>query len=479
MDEITLAFTPAVEMARLVRARELSPREIVETVLRRIERINPLINAYCTVVPDLALVAAKRAEEAVTRGEPLGPLHGVPVSIKDITATAGIRTTFGSRLFADNVPAEDALIVARLKQAGAIVLGKTNTPEFAHGGYTDNALFGPTRNPWNTARTPGGSSGGAAAALAAGLGPLAEGSDHGGSLRGPASYCGVVGFRTSVGRVPRYPNGWLYEQFSVSGPMARTVADCALMLSVIAGPDPRVPIAVAEPGEQFSPVAHPDLVAGDVKGLRVAWSRDLGFARVDADVLAVFDRVPSIWESLGCVVEEAHPDLSDAPEIIPPLRAWRTAITSEHLFPVADRLDNPFLKQFLERGRSLSMMEVAAAEGRRSRLWERVARFFERYDLLVLPTMSTVAFPVEQHRPSTIGGQPVTDQLESSRLTYSISMTGCPSMSIPCGFTPEGLPVGMQVVGPRLHEARVIRAAAAFERAAPWAHLRPPLAEGS
>ncbi len=471
MDNVELAFTPATELARLIRDRKVSPVEALENTLARIERINPAINAYVTVAVDAARAAASQAEEVLQRGQPLGPLHGIPVAIKDLTPTAGIRTTFGSRLFENNVPTEDALIVTRLKAAGAIVVGKTNTPEFGAGSNTTNAVFGPTRNPWDTALSPGGSSGGSAAALAAGLCPIAEGSDHGGSLRGPASLCGVIGFRTSAGRVPKYPSGWLYDTFSVTGPMARTVGDTALMLSVVAGPDDRVPIAIDEPGNIFA-----DAARGDVAGMRVAWSRDLGgLTPVSRDVSTALEGAARTWASLGCEVVEDQPDLHDAREMIPVLRAMRNAATHQHVLDRVDEIDNTFCREFLEKGKQLTALEVARAEAQRSQLYERTRRFFERYDLLVLPTSAATAFRVEQPYSDNVDGLPVS-RLEGSILTYAITMTGLPAISIPCGFSPNGMPVGMQIVGRRHAEATVLRAAAAFERAAPWAHRRPPLA---
>lgn len=471
MNDLELAFTPATELRELIRTRQVSPVELVDGVLARSDRLNPVINAYCTVVPEAARAAARDAEAAVVRGDELGPLHGVPVSIKDLTPTAGIRTTYGSRLFEHNVPTEDAIIVARLKAAGAIVVGKTNTPELGAGINTTNALFGTTRNPWNTDLTPGGSSGGAAAALAAGLGPIAEGSDHGGSLRNPASYCGVVGFRTAAGRVPRYPGRWLYDPFAVTGPMARTVADTALMLSVVAGPDDRVPISISEPGSVFA-----DAAQGGIAGLRVAWSRDLGLTPVDPEVVDIFDAAVRTLASLGGELKEAHPDLHDAPEMIPPLRAYRTAAAFPHVLDRIDEVDNAFLKEFLQRPKQLGALDVARAETQRSALWERTDAFFRRFDLLVTPTTPTVAFPIDLPSPREIAGRPVVGTLGASMLTYAITMTGLPAISIPCGFTPAGLPVGLQIVGRRLAEAVVLRAAAAFEQAAPWARRRPPLA---
>lgn len=455
-----LAYLSATRLRDLVRSRKVSPVEVVDYFFGRIERINPAINAFCTLAPEQARAAARRAEAAMRAGAALGPLHGVPVAIKDLTATAGIRTTYGSKLFEHNVPTEDALVVARLKAAGAIVLGKTNTPEFGAGINTTNAVFGPTRNPWDTNRSSGGSSGGSAAALAAGLCPIAEGTDHGGSLRVPAALCGVIGFRTTAGRVPRYPSGWLYDTFSVTGPMARTVPDVALMLSVVAGPDDRVPIAIDTPGAVFA-----DAAQGDVAGLRVAWSRDLGLSLVDPEVADIAARAARSFADLGCHVVEGHPDVHDVPEMIPPLRAMRNVAATPHLLDRVQEIDNPFCREYLERGRSVTALEVARAEAQRSALYQRCRDFFQRHDLLLTPTMPVAAFPIEDFHPRTIAGRPVAGTLDAVMLTYAITMTGLPAISVPCGRTAEGLPVGLQIVGGWHAEALVLRTAAAFERA--------------
>ena len=395
MDQTELAFTPATQLAQMIRERRLSPVELVDALLSRMERLNPTINAYCTPVPELAREEARKAEAAVQRGDELGPLHGVPVSIKDLTDTAGIRTTWGSPMFKDNVPTEDALVVSRLKAAGAIVLGKTNTPELGAGINTVNPLFGATRNPWDLSRGAGGSTGGGAASVAAGMGPLAEGSDHGGSLRNPAGFCGIVGFRTSPGRVPQYPSNWVYDPFSVTGPLARTVPDAALMLSVMAGPDDRVPISISEPGEPLARAAQ-----GDVAGLRVAWSPDLGRAVVDPEVLDICRSTLKSWESLGCRVEEDCPDFSGIEEIIPPMRAIRTAAIHQDLISgTTEGVANAYFQNFLAMSSRMGALDVARAEAQRSILWQHVRGFFQRYDLLITPANPTAAFPIEELFP--------------------------------------------------------------------------------
>ncbi|MHB1004155.1 MAG: amidase [Chloroflexota bacterium] len=465
-----LALTPATELAALIRAGRVSPVEAVEAVLAQIAAVNPAINAYCTVLHASARAAAREAEAAVRRGDVLGPLHGVPVALKDVIQTEGVRTTYGSPLFQDYIPVMDEIVVTRLKAAGAIVVGKTNTPELAAGIDTVNPLFGTTRNPWNRRLTAGGSSGGSAAALAAGMAPLALGSDHGGSLRIPAAHCGVVGFRTSAGVVPQYPNSWVQDPFSVTGPMARTVADTALLLSVLAGPDERVPISLPEPGTVYA-----DAAQGDVAGWRVAWSPDLGVAAMDPEVLRVCEGALGAWRELGCVVDEGDPGFSRLRETIDPLRAMRTAAQHQNLMANTDAIDNPFVRSFLSLGASLSALDVGLAEALRARLWDRCVDFFRNHDLLVTPATQTPPFPAGELYPKTIDGQTIKSPVDSFLITYAISMTGLPAISVPCGFTESGLPVGLQIVGRWRGDAQVLRAAAAFERARPWAHLWPPL----
>ena len=465
--ENEIAFLPAVELASRIRARQISPREAIQAALAQYEAHNSAVNAVVTPAYEQALTLATEAEAAVMRGDQLGPLHGVPIGLKDMTETAGLRTTYGSKLYEHNVPDQDALLVSRLKAAGGIIIGKTNTPEFAAGSNTHNPVFGHTLNPWNTALNPGGSSGGSAVALATGMCALAEGSDHGGSLRNPASYCNVVGFRVSAGRIPAYPSPWVYDPFSVHGPMARTVRDAALMLSVMAGPDERVPISISEPGE---PLAH--AAEGDIKNWRVAWTPDLGgLLKVDPSVRQLIANAARQFEALGCIVEEASPDLHDALEIIGPLRAMRTGAVHQRELAHLDQIENPFMKQFAGRAAGLGALDVALAEARRSALWERVRGFFQTYQLLLLPATQTAAFPKEIDRLSVIDGHQLTDPLESSLTTYAISMTGLPALVLPCGFTwADGLPVGVQMVGRWRREADVLRAAAAYEDAHPY-HL--------
>jgi amidase len=361
------------------------------------------------------------------------------------------------------------LEVTRLRQAGAIVIGKTNTPEFAAGPNTTNALFGSTRNPWALDRSPGGSSGGSAAALAGGLGPLATGGDLGGSLRIPASLCGVVGFRPSPGRVPVWPSLWTSEPFVVSGPMARTVADAALLLSVMAGPDDRVPISLETPGQQFERAAD-----GGIDGLRVAWSADLGLGPVEPAVRAIVETACARLIEAGCRVDADGPDVGDVRPMIVAFRALGTAVRSADLVARAGEVDNPLLREFLERAEALDAADITQAMTDHSRYVERIATFFRRYDLLVTPTTSTAAWPIDQMYPPEVAGHPVPTAIDSLLLTYAITLAQLPAISVPAGFTPQGLPVGMQIVGGRHADALVLRAAAAFEQRAPWTGMTPP-----
>jgi amidase len=466
-----LCFWSATQMARAVKMKKVSPVEIVDAVLARIEKINPKVNAYCTVVPEMAQKAAQQAEAEVMREERVGPLHGVPVSVKDLTPTAGIRTTWGSRIFEHFIPEEDALVVERLKAAGAIVLGKTNTPEFGAGANTYNALFGATQNPWKLGYTCGGSSGGAAVALTCGLGPLATGSDLGGSLRIPASFCGVVGFRTSAGLVPIYPSYTGWDTLAVEGPMARTVEDTALMLSVIAGQDDRSPISFpVDPRKFLAAVKRPE-----IRGLRAAWSPDLKISPVDSQVRKVAEDGARRFAELGCAVDQAEPDFTGLQRIIHVTRALRmVTLHADKLEKWRDQM-NPHLVWNIEQGFPLTPEQIGDAARERTLLYHRVREFFEKYDFLLTPTVAVAPFPQEMIYPREINGHPVKNYQEWLYLTYAITVTGLPVISVPCGFTAEGLPVGLQIVGRRLAEASVLRAAAAFEKIAPWKDKKPPL----
>ena len=445
----------------------------MQAVLARIDAVNPAVNAYVTVARESALAAARTATRALGRkGNTLPPLHGVPVSIKDLTATQGIRTTWGSVIYQNHVPDEDDLVVQRLKAAGAIVVGKTNTPEFGAGGNTSNAVFGATRNPWNTALSCGGSSGGAAVAVATGMGPMAEGTDLGGSLRTPAAFCGVVGFRGTPGLVPRHPRSLIWDSLSVTGPMARTVADVALMLSTIAGPDDRAPLSYEVDTSQFIRAVK----APSIKGWRVAWTPDLhGLIPVDPEVARVAQDALPVLRALGARVETACPDFSEVNEIVRATRGVAmVALHADKLPQWRERMQENLVRD-IEQGLALTASEIARAEVLRCLLWHRVQAFMATRDLLVLPTVAVPPFPVEQPYPTQINGKPLDNYTQWLYLTYGITVTGLPAISVPCGFTRAGLPVGLQIVGRRCQDAAVLRAAAAFEAAAPWADRLPPV----
>jgi Asp-tRNA(Asn)/Glu-tRNA(Gln) amidotransferase A subunit family amidase len=464
-----LCWLSALELAAQIRAKKISPVEVVDAVLARIERMNPTLNAFCTLTADEARDAAQAAEVSVMTGEELGPLHGVPVSIKDLLFTRRLLTTGGSRLFAEHVPEEDAVSVERLKGAGAIILGKTNTAEFGHKAVTDNPLFGITRNPWSTSLTPGGSSGGSAAAVAAGMGPLALGTDDGGSIRIPASFCGIYGLKPSFGRVPRGAGFPGLETLSHTGPMTRTVRDAALVLDALAGPDDRDRFSLqAEVGPSFL-----ESCEGGLAGLSVAWSADLGHAIVDPEVAEICAKAAEDFEALGCHVEVVTPGWDNPEEIfraIAPAEiygAW-----GDRLEDGADRLDRS-LVALLKYGEGITARQYLAATAQRQEFWTEVQRFLARFDLLITPTVAVPAFPVARPAVKEIDGRPVSP-LGWIPFCFPFNLTGQPAASVPVGFTSAGLPVGLQIVGRRFADRTVLAASAAFEAAHPWAARRPP-----
>lgn len=466
-----LVYRSARDLAELIRARELSCLDLVTAHLERIAEVNPAVNAIVTLEPDRALAEAAAADRAIVRGEPVGPLHGLPVAFKDTHATAGMRTTLGSPLFADNVPEEDELIVERIRRAGAVTVGKTNVPEFAAGSHTFNSLFGLTRNPYNLSRSAGGSSGGAAAALATGMVAVAEGSDMGGSLRNPASFCNVVGLRPSPGRVPGYPSKLAWQTMSVQGPMGRTVEDVALLLSAISGPDARSPIALDEPGRVFA-----DPLATNVSGLRVAWSPDLGGSvDVDGEVRDVLASQIAVFADLGCQVAEACLDFAGAEQVFRTLRAWSFAYTLGDAVRAHPEQVKPSLIWNVEEGLRLTAGDVARAEGLHTDLFHRAREFFDQYDVLLLPTSQVAPFDATLEYPSTVGGRRQDTYLDWMRSSYFVTVTGCPALSVPAGFTPDGLPVGLQIVGPHRADKLVLQVGNAFERATGFGSVRPPV----
>ncbi|WP_193607363.1 amidase [Nocardioides lijunqiniae] len=460
MSELTVEST-AREMAAAVRERRISARELLDLHLQRIGSRNYELNAIVSLDVERARAGAAAADEHLASGGPVGPLHGLPFAVKDTHAVAGWRTTYGSPLFADHVPDADDLLVERIRRAGVVLLGRTNVPEFAAGSHTFNTVFGTTLNPVDTSRSAGGSSGGAAAALASGMVPLADGSDMGGSLRNPASFCGVVGLRPSLGRVPEWPLYNQWETTSVGGPMARNVGDVALLLSVLAGPDARAPLALGDPGSTFAPP-----VSGTLQGLRVAWSRDLGGAfEVDHDVASVVEEAGRLMVRSGARVFGDHPDLTGADETFRTLRAWHFQARFGELLARNPSSFKQSLADNIRAGESLSGADVATAYAMRTTLAERMRVFFTRYDVLVLPVSQVPPFPADQEYPTSINGVEMDTYLDWMRSAYFVTVTGCPAISVPAGLTPDGLPVGVQIVGPHGSERRLLEVAAAFEAA--------------
>ncbi|MGB6455073.1 MAG: amidase [Streptosporangiaceae bacterium] len=463
----------AVAIAEMLRRREVSAREVVSAHVARIEALDPVINAIVTRTFDTALARAAAADDATASGREVGVLHGVPVAHKDLADTAGVRTTYGSPLFATNVPQRDALVVQRMAQAGAISLGKTNVPEFGAGSHTVNAVFGATRNPYHHGRSPGGSSGGAAAALAARLIALADGSDLGGSLRNPASFCNVVGLRPSPGRVPGWPFADVADTLGVAGPMGRTVADAALLLAVLAGPDPRVPLALDQsPPVVTDPAQIRALLDRNLTGCRVAWSPDLGLP-VEPEVLAVLAPARQVLADLGCAVTDAAPDLSGADEVFRTFRAFAFATFRADLVTGHPDLVGPNVTWNVRRGLELTTADLSRATVLRARLAEQITAFFADVDVLACPVSQVAPFDVTLDWVHEINGQPMQTYLDWMASAYLISATGLPAISVPAGFTTAGLPVGLQLVGRRRADWDLLAVAHAFESATGYAARAP------
>jgi aspartyl-tRNA(Asn)/glutamyl-tRNA(Gln) amidotransferase subunit A len=468
-----LAFTPAAELARLIAERAVSPVEIVDLLLRRIERAQPALNAFITVCAEEARQAARAAAATVLRGDPLGPLHGVPFAVKDLVNTAGVRTTFGSVALADNVPAADSPAVARLKAAGAILVGKTTTPEFGHKCFTDAPLFGRTANPWDLTRTCGGSSGGAAAAVAAGLAPLGVGTDGGGSSRIPAACCGVVGFKQTLGVVPHdlTPDG--FGNQSHITPVSRTVMDAALMLQAMAGPHPCDPHALGLPTPDFVAAARPE---GDLKGLRIAWRPLLGNARLSRAVRDACEKALAALAELGAVIEPVDDAFaSTEPVWLILTQSFWNARFRRYVAEFGARISDTLLRQ-MDNGAGHSAVALQQAMFERTRIFREIQTWFDRVDLVATPTLSRSALPIghDFFAPIEIDGV-VADTVRNAWYPYTLpfNLSGNPAVTLPCGFAPDGLPIGLQLVGPHLGDAGLLRAAALYEAARPWAGRRP------
>ncbi|HEY7174057.1 MAG TPA: amidase [Micromonosporaceae bacterium] len=466
-----LEFQSATDLSRALRRRDVSAREVVEACLAQIERVNPAVNAVVTLAGERAAEEARQADEKLAAGRDVGALHGLPILHKDTHATAGILTTHGSPLLSDNVPDTDELIVERARAAGAISLGKTNVPEFAAGSHTFNTIFGATRNPYNLGRSAGGSSGGSAAALATGMAPLADGSDMGGSLRNPASFCNVVGLRPSPGRIPSWPATDPWSTLSVQGPLARSVADVALLLSVLAGPHNRSPIAIDVPGAAFAPPLD-----RDVRGMRVAVSVDLGGTLpVEQRVRDIVAAQAAVFERLGCVVEEACIDFQGADETFRTLRALAFEVNLGAYRDLRAEAIKDTVVWNIDVGRALTGIEVSRALRQRTVLFHRAREFFERYDALVLPVSQVAPFDITLEYPTEVAGVPQHTYLDWMRSSYFVSMIGNPALAVPAGFTDDGLPVGVQIVGAHRGERLLLELGHAFEVATGWTARRPPI----
>ncbi|MCZ6677708.1 MAG: amidase [Candidatus Poribacteria bacterium] len=466
MDTTDLCYLSAQALRALYQKREVSPVEVTDAVLDRITSLNPSLGAFITVTAELAREQARTAEAAYALGDAPPLLSGIPTSLKDLTVTKGIRTTRGSLLYKDCVPDFDAPIAERLYAAGIVMLGKTNTPELGWKGDSANRIIGPTHNPWKHGRTAGGSSGGAGAAVAAGLSTLSQGTDGAGSIRIPAAFCGIYGLKPSWGLVPQYPASAV-EFLSHAGPMTRTVADAALMLTVMAGAEPRDPTSIS------TDINYLAAMKGDIAGLRVGWSPDLGYAPVDPEVREIATKAAASFSELGCHVEEVQPGIPSPWENILNV-IWSSAFAGvfrDNLDAVRDRID-PGLLTVIERGQQFSAAELAAANARRHDYYHAWRNFMQSYDLLLTPTLPITAFPAGDDHPGEIHGQSTT-YLDWTAFTYPFNITGQPAATVPCGKTREGLPVGLQIVGRWRDDVTVLRASAAFEAHTPWTTSRP------
>jgi len=470
MSDTAIWGETATDLAARIRRRELSAVEVMDAHLARIEQVNPLLNAVVTLDADGARRAAAAADRTLAAGSAPGLLHGLPIAVKDLVDTAGMRTTYGSPIYRDHVPHVDALPVARLRRAGAIVIGKTNTPEFGAGSQTFNPVFGATRNPYDLSRTAGGSSGGAAAAVAAGMLPFADGSDLGASVRNPASFCSVIGLRPSPGRVPDSASPRPWDPLPVVGTIARTVADATLLLRALCGADPSAPLSLQDPPDSFDV----DL-ASDPAGLRIAWSRDLGDLPVAPEVTAVLEERRGTLQAMGCVVEDVEPDLSGADEAFETLRALGYA---QSLGPLLESHGDQ-LKQTVawntRAGLSLTAEQIARALTLQAAAFHEMRQLLERYDALALPVSQVAPFPVDEEWVREIAGVAMGSYIEWMRSCSRISVTAHPAISVPAGFTPDGLPVGLQLVGRYRGEISLLRLAAAFEEATRTGRRAPPL----
>ena len=467
-----LCFTPARKLAQLIRARKLSATEAMKAFIAQIERVNPKVNAIVTFLPEAALAAAKKFDRNF-KSNKSKPLAGLPIAYKDNVPTRGIRTTSGSPIFKDHVPKEDHVLVERLTAAGAITIGKTNLPEFAAGSHTFNPVFGATLNPYDPGRSAGGSSGGAAAAVACGMLPFADGGDLAASLRNPGNFCNVAGFRPSPGRVPHWPSPNAWNTLGVLGPIGRSVADAAFLLSAMAGPDLRAPTSITEPGKIFSAS-----LARNFRKTRVAWSRNLGGLPVDPRVTAVLEKQKKVFEDLGCTVEEAEPDFSGATECFETMRALAFVQNYGELVKTRRREVKDTIIWNVEQGLKLTPEQIARADGLRNALYQRMREFLERYEFLLCPVNQVVPFPSEIEYPTLIDGVQMGNYLDWMKSCYYITITSHPAISVPAGFTGDRtpLPVGLQIVGRYRDDFGVLQLAHAFEQETLAWQRRPSIA---
>ena len=466
-----LCFKTAIELRDMIRQRQVSVAEVVESFLAQIDRVNPKVNAICTLHADRAMTQARKMDENFGESERSKLLAGLPIAIKDLAMTKGMRTTFGSPIYKDFVPEVDDLFVERLKFAGAIVIGKSNTPEFGAGSHTFNPVFGVTRNPYDLTKSAGGSSGGGAAAVASGMLPFADGSDLGGSVRNPPNFNNIVGLRPSPGRIPHYPEHQPWNSLPVIGPMARHVGDAVLLLTAMAGFDPRSPISISESPKKFL-----EPLKKDFKGTRIGWSRDLGQFPVQKEVVSVLEKSLRAFEDLGCHVEEAHPDFTGAAEIFHILRAQSFASGLKDDLRKNRSLMKDTVIWNIEAGLNLSGLDISQAQAQRGELFHRVRLFFEKYDFLLLPVSQVVPFPVELEWPREINGVKMESYIDWMKSCSFITLTEHPAASVPTGFTASGLPVGLQIVGRFREEFELLQFAYAFEQATKFGEMRPKIA---
>ena len=474
MSDTDLRFMPATRAAALIRRRQLSPVEYVDTVLAAAAREQPRLNAFVTIMADQARSDAQAAEQAVMRGDTLGPLHGIPVGIKDLVDVAGVRTTHGSAIFADNIAQADDILVTRLRQAGAIILGKTTTPEFGVKGLTDGPSFGIARNPWNTERTPGGSSGGSAAAVAAGIGPIALGTDGAGSVRGPAACCGLVGLKPTLGAVPNEAGRDAFGSNIYAGPLSRTIADAALMHSVLQGPDQNDPWSI---GTNHPATLSPALLGHDLAALRIGYIPRCANPRVAADVTANTSASLAAWAAIGAEIEELTDPIDWIEYEGRVLYQSSFAVFGAQYLPHWQNQMDPVTLAFMQRGATFSMADYRNAEYARTGLFRAIQALFRHYDVLVMPTMTRTALDVGHDAANDdiiIDGIPcgITRQGWTSP-QYPFNLTGHPALAVPSGFGDDGLPTSIQIVGKWGAETDILRLGALLEHAQPWAQHRP------